>query len=202
MTSLPAARAHPVLAERIPSVALRDVLLISAGVLVVAASAQIVIPLPFTPVPITGQTFGVLLTAAALGPARGAMSMALYLVLGIAGLPIFLGGHSGLASAVGPTGGYLLGFVVAAWLVGALARRGLDRRPDGTALAFIVGSLAIYALGVPWLAVALRVSLPDAVKLGMLPFLLGDAVKAIIAAGLLPLAWRLTGEGEHPAAGS
>ncbi len=167
--------------------------------LIVAASAQVVIPLPFTPVPITGSTFGVLLAAAALGPRRGVISLALYLVLGVVGLPIFQATNSGPGYALGSTGGYLIGFVVAAWVVGALARRGLDRRPGGTAVAFIVGSLVIYAFGVPWLAFVLKVSLPEAVSLGMLPFLLGDAVKAVLAAGLLPLAWKLAGN-DQPAA--
>ncbi len=194
MTSTPVL-ARPVLADRVPAVALRDALLVVTGVVVVALSAQIVIPLPFTPVPITGQTFGVLLAAAALGPARAVTSMALYLLLGMAGLPIFQHASAGLTYALGTTGGYLIGFIAAAWLVGSLARRGLDRRPGGTALAFVAGSLVIYAFGVPWLAFTLDVALPDAVRLGVLPFLLGDAIKAILAAGLLPLAWKLTGDG-------
>jgi biotin transport system substrate-specific component len=196
MTALhyPARPARPVLADRLPNVALRDVLLLFAGVAVVAVSSQVVIPLPFTPVPITGSTFGVLVAAAALGPARGAVSMVLYLALGIAGLPIFQGTHAGLDYAAGSTGGYLAGFVVAAWIVGALARRGLDRRPDRTALAFVIGSAVIYAFGVPWLAFTLHVSLGEALALGMFPFLLGDAFKAILAAVVLPLAWRLTGD--------
>ena len=187
-------RRRPVLAERLPAIAMRDVLLVIAGIVVVAVSAQVVIPLPFTPVPITGQTFGVLLTAAALGPARGAASMALYLLLGVIGLPIFQHASGGLTYALGATGGYLIGFVVAAWLVGSSARRGLDRRPEGTALAFVAGSLLIYAFGVPWLAVSLHVPLPEAVGLGLTPFLLGDAIKAVLAAVLLPVAWRLIGE--------
>lgn len=194
MTSTPVV-ARPVLADRVPAVALRDALLVVTGVVVVALSAQIVIPLPFTPVPITGQTFGVLLAAAALGPARAVTSMAFYLLLGMAGLPIFQHASAGLGYAFGATGGYLIGFIVAAWLVGSLARRGLDRRPGGTVLAFVAGSLVIYAFGAPWLAFTLNVGLPDAVRLGVLPFLLGDAVKAIVAAGLLPLAWKLTRNG-------
>jgi biotin transport system substrate-specific component len=189
-TTLPT---RPVLADRVPAIALRDALLVVAGVAVVALSAQVVIPLPFTPVPITGQTFGVLLAAAALGPARGVASMALYLLLGVVGVPIFQDASSGLTYALGATGGYLIGFIVAAWLVGSLARRGLDRRPAGTILAFLAGSLSIYAFGVPWLAFSLGVSLPAAIGLGLTPFLLCDAIKAILAAVLLPLAWRLVG---------
>ena len=186
--------ARPVLADHVPAIAMRDALLVLAGVAVVAISAQVAVPLPFTPVPITGQTFGVLLTAAALGPRRGVASMALYLLLGVAGLPIFQHASSGMTYALGATGGYLIGFIVAGWLVGALARRGLDRRPEGTALAFVAGSLLIYAFGVPWLAVTLGVSLPEAVGLGLTPFLIGDAVKAVLAAVLLPAAWRLVGD--------
>ncbi len=194
MTSVPTAAARPVLADRLPTVAARDGILVIAGALVVAGSAQVVIPLPFTPVPITGSTFGVLLAAAALGPVRGPAAMILYALLGIGGLPFFQGGNSGLTYAFGATGGYLLGFIAAAAVVGFLARRGLDRRADSTALAFVAGSLVIYAFGVPWLAVVLGISLPEAIGLGMAPFLIGDAVKAVVAAAVLPLAWRLAGD--------
>jgi biotin transport system substrate-specific component len=194
MSTFPLAADRPVLADRIPDVAARDVLLVAAGVLVVAASAQVVVPLPFTPVPITGSTFGVLLAAAALGPARGTAAMALYVLLGTVGLPFFQDGNSGLTYALGATGGYLIGFVVAAWVVGSLARRGLDRSIAGTAAAFVAGSLVIYAFGVPWLGFVLGVPLAEAVALGAVPFLVGDAVKAALAAGLLPLAWKVAGD--------
>lgn len=185
---------RPVLADRVPRVTARDVLLVAAGALLVAATAQIIIPLPFTPVPITGQTFGVLLVGAALGPARGAAALSLYLVLGLTGLPFYAGGESGWQAATGATGGYLVGFIVAALVVGAFARRGLDRTPWGTAAAFAVGSLIIYAFGVPWLAITFDMSLGDAVRNGALPFLVGDGLKALLAAGLLPATWRLLGE--------
>ncbi|MGH2445907.1 MAG: biotin transporter BioY [Candidatus Limnocylindria bacterium] len=194
MTSVPAVATRPVLADRVPTIAARDALLVVAGTLVVAASAQVVIPLPFTPVPITGSTFGVLLAAAALGPMRGFAAIALYWVLGVSGLPFFQDGNSGLTYALGATGGYLVGFFAASLVVGLLARRGFDRRPEGTAVAFIAGSLVIYAFGVPWLAVVLAVSLPEAIGLGLTPFLIGDALKAALAAVVLPLAWRFTGE--------
>lgn len=186
---------RPVLADRVPRVTARDVLLVIAGALLVAATAQIIIPLPVTPVPITGQTFGVLLVGAALGPARGASALLLYLMLGLVGLPFYAGGESGWQAATGATGGYLVGFIVAAWLVGQLARRGFDRKPWSTAVAFIVGSLIIYAFGVPWLAVTAEMSMVDALRNGAVPFLIGDGIKALLAAGLLPLAWRGVGEG-------
>jgi biotin transport system substrate-specific component len=172
----------------------RSVALVVGAALLTAASAQLVIPLPFSPVPISGQTFAVLLTAAALGPLRALSAQGLYLVLGGIGLPFYAGGESGWHHFAGATGGYLVGFVLAAVLVGWLARRGVDRTPHGTALAFVAGSLLIYAVGVPWLAVVIGVGLAEAAALGMVPFLVGDALKALLAAGLLPLAWKLTGE--------
>lgn len=183
--------ARPVLADLLPRAAVRDVVLVLVAALVTAASAQVVIPLPFTPVPITGSTFGVLLTAAALGPLRGLAGQALYLALGLVGLPVFLGGNAGVTYAAGVTGGYLVGFLFAALVVGTCARRGLDRTPWGTVLAFLLGSLTIYALGVPWLAFVADLSLSEAVVQGVVPFLVGDALKAALAAGVLPLAWRL-----------
>lgn len=194
MTSMSTTVRRPVLADRAPHLVAREALLIAGAVLLVAASAQIVVPLPFTPVPVTGSTFGVLLAAAALGPTRGVAAMTLYLILGIAGVPLFLGANAGLPYALGATGGYLIGFIVAAWVVGQLARRGLDRRPEGTAAAFVLGSLVVYAFGVPWLAFVLGVSLSEAVALGALPFLIGDALKAALAAAVLPLAWSVVGE--------
>lgn len=179
----------PTLAPTMPLV--RSAVAVVGAALLTAASAQIVIPLGFSPVPITGTTFAVLLTAAALGPLRGVAAQALYLALGLVGFPFFQGAESGVAYAFGATGGYLAGFVLAAAVVGACARRGLDRRAGGTVVAFLAGSLVIYALGVPWLAHVAGVSLSEAVRIGLLPFLVGDALKAGLAAGLLPGAWRL-----------
>jgi biotin transport system substrate-specific component len=195
MSSTPFVAARPVLADRVPRVAARDLLLVAAGALLTAAAAQVFIPLPFTPVPISGQTFAVLLVAAALGPARGVASMGLYVLLGLVGLPFYAEGASGPAVVLGATGGYLVGFIAAAWVVGRLARRGLDRTVRGTALAYVAGSLVIYAFGVPWLALALGVGLGQALVLGVVPFLAGDALKALLAAALLPAAWKLVGEG-------
>lgn len=182
---------RPVLADLVARSRIRGAALVLAGALLTAAAAQVAVPLPFSPVPITGQTFAVLLTAAALGPLRGLLAQGLYLLLGLVGLPFYAGGESGWQTATGATGGYLLGFLVASLVVGALARRGLDRRPHSTLLAFAAGTLVIYALGVPWLAVVADLSLSQALALGLVPFLVGDAVKALLAAGLLPGVWRL-----------
>jgi len=167
----------------------RDAFLVVAFSLVTALSAQVVIPL--APVPITGQTFGVLLTGALLGPRLGAMAMALYLVEGGLGLPFFAGGAGGAARLVGPTGGYLLSYPFAAALVGGLAVRGWDRKPLTMLAAMLLGSLVVFALGAGWLAHF--VGPGRAVTAGVLPFLPGDAVKALAAAGLLPLGWKWLG---------
>jgi biotin transport system substrate-specific component len=191
MSALTPAAPRPVLADLIPRTHARNAALVVGAALLTAASAQIAIPLPFSPVPLSGQTFAVLLTAAALGPARGALGQGLYVLLGMAGLPFYAGGESGVQVAVGATGGYLFGFIVAALVIGALARRGLDRTPHGMALAFVAGSLTIYALGVPWLAVATGMSLGQALINGAVVFVVGDAIKAALAAGVLPAAWRI-----------
>jgi biotin transport system substrate-specific component len=169
---------------------LRDVVLIVLGALFVAALAQVEIPLPFTPVPITGQTFGVLLVGAALGSKRGAASLASYLALGMFGLPFFAGGAHGLKIVLGATGGYLIGFVLAAYVIGLLAERGLERSVRTSLLPFLVGTVIIYVCGVAWLTVILG-SLSKAVTAGLLPFLVGDAIKLVAAALVLPAAWKL-----------
>ncbi|MDI6769617.1 MAG: biotin transporter BioY [Anaerolineales bacterium] len=168
---------------------LRDLGLILAGSLLVAALAQVKIPLPFTPVPLTGQTFAVLLVGAALGSRRGAASMALYLTEGLLGLPFFSGGGSGLGHLLGPTGGYLAGFVAAAYVVGLLCERGLEQRVRTAILPFLAGTAVIYLLGAGWLSISLGIE--KAIALGVLPFLIGDAVKIFLAAFALPAAWRL-----------
>ncbi|MGD0749931.1 MAG: biotin transporter BioY [Anaerolineales bacterium] len=167
----------------------RDILLVISGSLCVAGMAQIRITLPFTPVPITGQTFAVLLVGAALGARRGAASLLLYLIQGLLGLPFFAGGASGLAYFLGPTGGYLVGFVAAAGLVGLLAARGLDRRIPTALLAFLAGEVVIYLFGVAWLSIFLGI--PHAIAAGLLPFLLGDVIKLAAAGLVLPTAWAL-----------
>jgi len=159
-----------------------------AASLLIALLAHVRFTLPFTPVPVTGQTLGVLLVAAALGARRGTAAVLAYLAEGALGLPVFAGG-SGMAYLFGPTGGYLLGFLAAAWVVGALAERGSERNLRTAWLAFLAGEAVIYAFGVPWLG--LYVGFSRAVVLGFTPFLLGDLLKALFAGLLLPAAWRL-----------
>lgn len=175
----------------------RDASLVALGVLATAVLAQVRIPLGFTPVPLTGQTFAVLLVGTVLGATRGATSQAAYVVLGASGVPIFAGGEGGWSAATGATMGYLVGFVVAAWVVGRLAERRHDRRFVTSLLAMVVGSAVVYALGASWLAVYLGVPLVggsgSALALGVVPFLAGDAIKAIVAAGATASLWRLVG---------
>jgi len=171
--------------------ALRDIMLVVVGSLLVAAFAQIAIPLPFTPVPITGQTFAVLLVGAALGSKRGAASLGLYTVEGAIGLPFFAGGKAGLS---GPTIGYLIGFIVAAYFIGLLAERGMDRSLRTSLVPFLVGTVIVYLFGAGWLVLSLGMSLPAAFAAGVAPFLIGDAIKLLLAGAALPAAWKLVKE--------
>ncbi len=182
-----------VLADIVPSSRVRDVALVVGAALLTAICAQIVIPLPGDPVPVTGQTFAVLLSGAALGSRRGSAAMGLYLLLGLVGLPVYADGASGWEVVWGATGGYLVGFIVAAYVVGLLAERRLDRNPWKALPLFTVGSLIVFAIGVPWLAVAADLSMSKAIALGFVPFIPGGIVKALLAAGLLPTAWKLAG---------
>ena len=168
--------------------------ILSAGTrqLVRPLAAQVTIRLPFSPVPITGQTLAVLLVGALLGSRRGAASMLAYLAEGLIGLPVYAGGASGLAYAMGPTGGYLVGFVAAAYVAGWLAERGWDRRVGTTALAMLTGNAAIYAFGLSWLAVYVG---RQTIALGLLPYIVGDVAKLILAALSLPAGWKLIGAG-------
>ncbi|HPH96431.1 MAG TPA: biotin transporter BioY [Anaerolineaceae bacterium] len=170
----------------------RDVALVGMGSLTLAALAQVQIPL--LPVPVTGQTLGVLLVGALLGRRLGALSIIAYLFEGLMGLPVFAGASGGLAHLFGPTGGYLLGFVAAAALVGWLSEQGWDRTPWMTALAMVLGNLVIYAAGLSWLAVF--TGWEKAFVVGMLPFLAGDALKIGLAAVLLPGGWSLLNRGK------
>ena len=157
-----------------------------------AASAQVTIPLPWTPVPVTGQTLAVLVSGSALGWQAGAASQILYILLGTVGLPFFQNGTSGWDVVSGATGGYLVGFVVCAAIVGVLAQMGQDRRIASSIPAMLAGSAVIYMFGVPWLAHVLGVDAKRAIELGMAPFVIGDAFKLMAAGLLLPAAWRLT----------
>ena len=185
------------------------------GSFLVAGLAQVSFRLPFTPVPITGQTLGVLLVGAAYGPALGAATLVLYLLWGLVGLPVFApnadGSHdTGLQvlRATSATGGYLIGFVAAAALTGWLSRRGWDRSVRSSIGGMLLGSIVIYVVGVPWLYHALPstidgnpVTLDTALSFGLYPFIIGDTLKLLVAAGLLPVAWRLL-ERLHPEGGN
>lgn len=171
---------------------LTDALLILAFSGLVAVGARVEVALPFTPVPITGQTFAALFTGAVLGSRRGALAMLAYLAEGAIGLPVFAGGGAGVAHLLGPTAGYLLAFPIAVALVGWLAERGWDRRPRGAALAMLLGSQIILLCGALWLARYVGGLAPAFAK-GVLPFLPGEAVKVALAALLLPGGWALAG---------
>lgn len=167
----------------------REVALIFGGSLLIALAAQLQIILPFSPVPITGQTFAVLFLGALYGSKRGPATVVTYLALGVIGLPVFAGGTFGIARLVGPTAGYLVGFLAASFVVGLLSERGWDRRPWATVASMIIGNVIIYVTGILWL---LRfVGWPDVLSAGFLPFLAGDAVKIALAAILLPSGWKL-----------
>lgn len=168
---------------------LYDVALIVGGSLFIALSAQVAIPLPFSPVPVTGQTLAVPLIGALLGSRRGGLSLLAYLAEGALGLPVFAGGTAGLARLMGPTGGYLVGFVPAAFLTGLLAERGWDRQVRTTLLAMFLGNVAIYALGLLWLA--RFVGGERVLASGLLPFIPGDLLKLILATMFLPPGWKL-----------
>ena len=167
-----------------------------AGSLLIAGLAQVSIHLPFTPVPITGQTLGVLLVGASYGPGLGTVTVLLYLATAVLGLPVLApdadGSHAGgleVLRALSATGGYLWGFVLAAGLVGWLARRGWDRTLRSAIGAMLLGSVVIYAVGVPWLMKAASLPLEQGLELGLYPFVIGDLLKLLAAAGLLPFAW-------------
>jgi len=188
VSSLPIAGRRAVLADLVPGALVRDILLVAGGAGLTGLAAQIVVPVPGSPVPMTGQTFAALLVGAALGWRRGGAAMLLYLLAGAAGVPWFQHGTAGMAGA---SAGYIVGFVVAGALVGALARRGGDRTPLRTAGTMVLGNLAIYAVGVPWLMAATGMGLTTALDKGVAPFLIGDAIKIVLAAAVLPAAWAL-----------
>jgi len=170
---------------------LKDALLVLGGSLFVALTAQIAIPLPWTPVPITGQTFGVLLIGMLLGPWRGAASMLLYLAEGGLGLPFFAGGAGGVGVLMGGSAGYLFGYVPAALAIGWLAERGWDRTFFKTALIMLVGNIILYVPGL----IVLNAVFPDlnTFQAGLIPFIPGDLTKLALAAALMPTLWRFFG---------
>ena len=191
----------PVLADLLPTRRLgvpervRDVVAVVGFALLTALAAQVKFHLGFTPVPITGQTFAVLLAGGTLGLSRGAASQALYWVMGLVGLPFFAGGESGWESGTGATMGYLAGFVVASALIGYMAERRADRNFVTSLAAMTMGSVVIYAMGALWLAIDLGIPVANgednALALGVTPFLAGDALKILIASAITPSAWLL-----------
>lgn len=196
LTSAATPRPGAVLADLLPAAStgararVRDAALVLGGAGLTGLAAQIAVPVPGSPVPVTAQTFAVLLVGAGLGARRGLLSMALYALAGIAGVPWFAQGGAG---AGGASFGYVLGMLLAATLVGALARRGGDRGALRTAGTMAAGTAVIYAVGVPYLALATHASLGQAVAAGLVPFLVGDVLKAALAMGALPTAWKLAG---------
>ena len=186
--------------ERI-SARIRHIALICLGAVFIALTANVAIRIPGNPIPITGQTLSVLVVGGALGLRRGLLSVAFYLIMGLF-LPVYANQAHGLGTiasfgasgvSLAPVGGYLVSFLFAAALVGWLAEMGWDRHIGGASGAMILGEVVIYAIGVPWLAIATHHDLQWAVDKGFLPFIIGDAIKLAIAAGIFPFAWWLVG---------
>ena len=179
---------RPTLADRIFSRRLAtDIALVASGAALVSLLAQVTVPM--YPVPITGQTLAVLLVGATLGAVRGIISLSLYAVLGIVGLPVFSDASSGFGVIAGPTGGYIIGFIVSAGLVGWLAQRQWDHRILGGLAAFLAGTVVTFAIGMPWLAVVLNLTLEQTLQFGLYPFIIGGLIKAALGAGIIRVAW-------------
>jgi biotin transport system substrate-specific component len=170
---------------------LRHIVLIAGGAFFILLTAQVYVATQ--PVPLTGQTFGVLVAGGALGFRRGAAAVGLYVLLGVIGLPLFAQHSGGTAVILGATGGYLIGFIVAGALVGRLAELGWDRHIGGSFGAMILGEVVIYAIGLPWLKTVTGLSWADTIAFGLVPFLVWDAVKLTAAAVLFPTSWWLIG---------
>lgn len=183
-------RAPLVLGDALPGARVRDVALILGGAALTTLGAQISIPMPPSPVPVTGQTLAVVIAGAALGARRGMASQLLYVLLGFL-VPVYAGGEQGTHVLFGANGGYLVGFVVAAGLIGLAAQHGADRKPLLAGLTFATGQLAVFVIGVPWLKVAADLSWADAIHYGFAVFIVGGIVKAIVAGIVTPSAWRL-----------
>ncbi|QOR70900.1 biotin transporter BioY [Ruania alkalisoli] len=177
----------------------RDLALIGGAVALTALLAQVSIPVPGSPVPVTGQTLAVVLVGATMGLRRGVAAMGAYVLLGGLGLPIYSDGAGGVAVVVGPTGGYLLGFILAAAVMGHLAERGWDRTPLRTLALGLTGQVLVFAVGVPWLALVAGFAPAEAIAAGFTPFIVGGLVKGAIAGMLIPAAWRVVRRGQRPA---
>jgi biotin transport system substrate-specific component len=193
MTTLAPTARRAVLADRVfPRTLVMDIVLVLAGAALVTVLSYVQVPL--WPVPITGQTLGVLLVGSTLGFARGAISMAVYALIGGLGIPVFAPNADGSLSfgwhvLFGATVGYIVGFIISAALVGWLAERQWDRKILKAIVTFVAGSVVVFAIGLPWLAVVLHTDLPTTLQYGLYPFIIGGIIKAAIAAALLPLAW-------------
>jgi len=169
----------------------RHILLIVAGAAFIYLTARFSIPRD--PIPWTGQTFGILVVGGALGARRGFTAVTLYVLLGLIGLPFFAEGKGGSAVILGQSGGYIIGFVVAGTIVGRLAELGWDRRFSGAVAMMLVGTVVIYAIGLPWLSYVRHLSVADTISGGLAPFIIWDTVKLLVAAGIFPVAWWLIG---------
>ncbi|MEV0845773.1 biotin transporter BioY [Streptomyces sp. NPDC049954] len=183
-------RPGTVLADLLPASRTRDIALVVGGAALTGLAAQIAVPIPGSPVPVTGQTFAALLVGTALGARRGFLALALYAVAGVVGMPWFSEGQSGTGMA---SFGYIPGMMIAALVVGALAQRGTDRSPLRTAGAMLLGNVIIYATGVPYLALDTGMNASQAIAAGLTPFIVGDLVKTALATGALPTTWKLIG---------
>jgi len=189
--SVPASPSHPlVLADLLPAARARDAGLVALGVLFTALLAQVSVPVPGSPVPVTGQTLAVVLTAASLGPLRGTAVQVLYMLAALVGLPFYSDTSGGVDVVFGATGGYVIGFIPAAFLIGLAARHGADRKPLKAVPLFLAGQAVIFAVGVPWLAVSAGMTASEALEAGFYPFVLGGVVKALVAAIALRTAWK------------
>lgn len=178
----------PVLADAFASSRVRTALMVLGGALFTALMAQVVIPM--SPVPITGQTLAVVLVGSALGSKRGAAALTLYLLMGFM-LPVYAEGGSGFATVYGATGGYLIGFIFAAYFVGRLAEHGSDRKVLTAFLSFVVGQLLIFGFGLAVLKLSVGMSWPDTIHFGFTVFIVGGLIKAAIGAVLMPTAWKI-----------
>ncbi len=185
-TAVAPARPGQVLADLLPASRVRDAALVLGGAALTGIAAQIAVPVPGSPVPVTGQTFAALLVGTALGAGRGFAALVVYALAGLAGVPWFAEGGSGTSVSFG----YILGMLLASAAVGALARRGADRSMLRMAGTMLLGEAIIYAIGVPYLALAAGMSASAAIAAGLTPFLIGDALKAALAMGVLPTAWK------------
>ena len=172
---------------------LTKLLLVTGGALFLALLAQIAIPVPSSPVPVTGQTLGVLLLATAYGANMGATTFALYLLIGIAGAPVFANRGFGIERLIGPTGGYLIGMLIASWVLGSLAGRKWDQRLRTALVTMLIGSLIIFTFGLIWLQQYTGKDWAWTFSAGLTPFIFGEILKIAIAGTALPTVWKVVG---------